>query len=47
MLHVEVIENVLGGAGDCPQTEVETKHSIGFLRGFQSYFYGRWTTTKW
>lgn len=42
-LHVdEAIENVRG-AGACAQIEVEyeIEHGVGFLRGFQSFFYGR------
>lgn len=45
-LHVdEAIENVVRGAGGCTQIEVEyeIEHGIGFLRGFQSFFYGRQT----
>lgn len=43
-LHVdEAIENVVRGAGACAQIEVEyeIEHGVGFLRGFQSFFYGR------
>lgn len=39
----EVNENVVNGAGDCAQIEVESEieYGVGFLRGYQSFFFGR------